>query len=182
MEILNLIKERRSIRKYKPIPVTNEQLNQVLESARWAPSWANTQCVKFIVIKDPDMKEKLQNTLTPRNPSREAMIQAPIVIVACAETNKAGYKEGKPTTDKNEWFMFDTALALQNLTLTAHSLGLGTVHIGAFDAKMAGSLLEIPEGIVVVELIPLGHPDITPSPTPRKELKEIVFNEKYGKR
>ena len=76
--------------------------------------------------------------------------------------------------------MFDVALAMQNLTLAAHSLGLGTVHVGAFDAKKVAKILGVPKGFVVVSMTPLGYPDEEPGPRPRKELSEIVFYDKYG--
>jgi nitroreductase len=78
--------------------------------------------------------------------------------------------------------MFDVALAMQNLVLAAHSLGLGTVHVGRFDAKKAEAVLEVPEGFRVVEMTPLGYPDQEPPVRPRKELSEIVFYDKYGRR
>ena len=76
--------------------------------------------------------------------------------------------------------MFDVALAMQNLVLAAHSLGLGTVHVGSFNAKRAASILELPEGYCVVEMTPLGYPDQIRDPRPRKELSEIVFYDKWG--
>ena len=63
MEALEAIKTRRSIRKYKPAPVDDKTLEPVLEAAHWAPSWANTQCWRFIVVRDSDIKNKLANTL-----------------------------------------------------------------------------------------------------------------------
>jgi nitroreductase len=76
--------------------------------------------------------------------------------------------------------MFDVALAMQNLTLAAHSLGLGTVHIGAFDARQAASILEVPPGFCIVEMTPLGYPDQEAKDRPRKELSEIVFYDRFG--
>ncbi len=67
-----------------------------------------------------------------------------------------------------------------SLILAAHSLGLGTVHIGLFDAQEAASVLEVPPGFCVVEMTPLGYPDQERRPRPRKELSEIVFHNKYG--
>ena len=78
--------------------------------------------------------------------------------------------------------MFDVALAMQNLTLAAHSLGLGTVHVGLFDAKRVADILEVPPGFCVVEMTPLGYPDEKPTARPRKGLSEIVFYNKYGSR
>ena len=76
--------------------------------------------------------------------------------------------------------MCDVAIAMQNLVLAAHSLGLGTVHNGLFDAKKAADILEVPDGFCVVELTPLGYPDQEPKVRPRQELSEIVFYDKYG--
>jgi len=180
MEVIQAIKERRSIRKYKPEPVSDEELNIVLEAARWAPSWANTQCWRFIVVRDKEKKVGLSQTLTPQNPSTNAVIDAPLVIVACAEKGRSGYYKGNPATDKGDWFMFDLGLAMQNLCLAAHSIGLGTVHIGAFNAQKAGEILNLPEGTVVVEMTPLGHPLGEVKTPPRKELEELVFYESYG--
>jgi nitroreductase len=78
--------------------------------------------------------------------------------------------------------MFDTALAMQNLALAACATGLGTVHVGLFDAKEAARILEVPENVAVVEMTPLGYPDEEPKAPQRKELSEIVFKEKYGRK
>ena len=180
MEVLEAIKTRRSIRKYKPDPVDDKILETVLEAARWAPSWANTQCWRFVVVRDINIKAELADTSQVPNSALEAIRNAPIVIVACAELGKSGYYEGKPYTDKGDWFMFDVALAMQNLVLAAHSLGLATVHVGRFDARKAASVLGVPEGFCVVEMTPLGYPDQVRDPRPRKELAEIVFYDKYG--
>jgi nitroreductase len=189
MEVLEAIKNRRSIRKYKPTAVDDKTIKTVLEAARWAPSWANSQCWRFVVVRDADIKAKLAETLfgaSADRPNRaaEAMRQAPLAIAACAEVGKSGcsaLEPGKPITDKGEfWYMFDTALAMQNLTLAAHSLGLGTVHVGSFDAKQVASILGVPEGFCVVSMTPLGYPDEEPPTRPRKELAETVFYDKFG--
>ncbi|MEM1537683.1 MAG: nitroreductase family protein [Candidatus Nezhaarchaeales archaeon] len=183
MDVIEAIKTRRSIRRFKPDPVEEGKLWTVLEAARWAPSWANTQCWEFIIVRNPETKAKLAETLTPRNPGIDAVKNAPVVIVACAKLGVSGFKGGKPVTDKGDFFMFDVALALQNLTLAAHSLGLGTLHVGAFDAKKAAEILGVPPGVSVVELMPLGYPLETPKEPPkRKELKDFVYFEKYGYR
>jgi len=187
MEVLEAIKARRSIRQYKTSSVDNEVIELVLEAARWAPSWANTQCWRFVVVRDSKIKSELASVLSTNNPATDAIRSAPVVIVACAELGKAGYyrgepgKPGEPATDKGDyWYMFDVALAMQNLVLAAHSLGLGTVYVGAFDAKKAASILEVPQGFCVVGITPLGYPAQEPGPRPRKELSEITFYDKFG--
>jgi len=182
MEVMQAIKERRSMRKYKSDPVSDSDLTEVLEAARWAPSWANTQCWEFIVVKNPETKKKLAETLPSGNPAFSSFTEAPAVIVACAQLGKAGYYKGKAGTDKGDWYMFDVALAMQNLTLTAHTKGLGTVHVGFFDAKEAARILEVPEGIVVVEMTPLGYPAGEAKATSRKALHDFISYEKFGNR
>jgi nitroreductase len=189
MDVLEAIKGRRSIRKYKTTPLDDRIIETVLEAARWAPSWHNTQCRRFVVVRDADIKNKLADAITtvaPDRPNRaaEAIRNAPVAIVACAEVGRSGYsaqEPRKPVTDKGEsWYMFDTALAMQNLMLAAHSLGLGTVPTGAFDAKKAASVIGMPEGFCVVSMTPLGYPDEAPPVRPRKEMSELVFFDKFG--
>ncbi len=191
MDILELIKTRRSIRKYKPDPVDEKDLETVLEAAHWAPSWANTQCWRYIVVRDADIKEQIAGTLQKvpfdddwlENPATRAIFQAPLLIIACAKKGIAGFKpDGSPATERDDWLLFDVALSVQNLTLAATVLGLGTVIIGAFDSRKVTKILDVPEGYTVVTMTPLGHPDHTGQPPPRKSLDEIVYRDKYGNR
>jgi len=181
MDIFETIKTRRSIRQYKPTPINDQDLTTVLEAARWAPSWANTQCARFVVVTDSPTKAKLVEALASGNPATAAMTQAPVVVVACAELKKSGYYKEGPSTDKGDWFMFDVALAMQNITLAAHALGLGTVHVGLFDALKVAKILNVPEGFAVVEMMPLGYPAAEGRTPRRKELSETVFYESWGK-
>ena len=187
MEVMEAIKGRRSIRNYTSRPVDDKTLEIILEAARQAPSWANTQCWRFILVRDKKVKDKLIDTLirlpNRPNPAARAVKETPVTIVACAELRKSGYsfrEPKKPVTDKGDWYMYDVALAMENLTLAAHGLGLGTVHVGAFDAVKAAEVLEVPEGFAVVSMTPLGYPDEEPDPRPRKEMAEIVFYNKFG--
>ncbi len=184
MEVIEAIKTRRSIRQYKPDPVDDKTLQTILESARWAPSWKNTQCWRFIVVHDSGIKAAIANCLIGRPPiengGSNAIRQAPVLIVACAELGKSGLNAGVFATNKGDWYMFDTALAMQNLVLTAQALGLGTVHIGLFDAIKVAEIPEVPEDFCVVSMTPLGYPDQEPRTPPRKELSEIVFKNTFG--
>lgn len=182
MELIDAVTGRRSIRKYsKDIP-SEEDVHFVLEAARWAPSWANTQCWEFVLVTDPEKKRLLAETLPDKNPARPAFEQAPIVIAACGRKGVSGFFKGTAVTDKGDWLMFDTALAVQNLTLAAYAKGLGTVHVGFFDAHKAAAALQVPPEVAVVELIPLGYPDQEGKPTPRKPVDEFVFYNTHGTR
>jgi nitroreductase len=188
MEVNSAILGRRSIRKYKTDQIDEGTLNKVLEAARQAPSWANTQCWRLVVIKDSAIKSKLADTMFafPGRPNvtAEALKVAPVAIAVCAELSKSGFSFKEPkqaATDKGEyWYMFDVALAMENLILSACSFGLGTVIIGAFDPKAAAALLKVPTVFAVVALTPLGYPDEAPAARPRKEMSEIVYSNLFG--
>ena len=182
MDTFEAIYGRRSVRQYRDTPVPDELLRKVLDAARWAPSWANTQCTRYVVVKDPATKEKLTECLNRGNPAIEAIKRAPVAIVACAELKRSGFHGGKASTDKGDWFMFDVGIAMENLALAAHAAGLGTVHVGLIpDSKKLDELLGLPEGVVSVEMTPLGFPATETKGPPRKDLSEIVFYEKYGR-
>jgi nitroreductase len=182
MELGDAIKGRRSIRSYRPDPVSDADLQYILEAARWAPSWANTQCAEYIIVRDASVKQQLAETLPEKNPARPAFAQAPVVIAACAITGLSGFFKGSPATDKGDWLLFDLGLALQNLTLAAYEKGLGTVHVGFFDSVKAGLVLGLPAGHSVVELLPLGHPAVEGKVTARKPLEQCVFYNGYGRK
>ena len=184
MDVLEAIRNRRSIRKYKAAPIDDATLRKVLEAAQWAPTWANTQCGRFIVVKDEKIKNALADTMAaPTSPGGNALRTAPVVIVACAELGKSGFRRNPPTepaTDKGDsWYMFDVALAMENVALAAHGLGLGGVHLGLFDAKKAAAAVQLPVNYAVVEMMPLGYPDEAKTSV-RKELNEIISVDRFG--
>jgi nitroreductase len=179
MDLMEAIKGRRSIRKYKPDAVPEEVLQKVMEAVRWSPSWANTQCWEVILVKDPNVKAELANTLTTTNPARSSMTDAPIVIVLCGKKGVSGFKKGEAATVKGDWLMFDTGIAMQSLCLAAYGQGLGTVVVGLFDHKKAEEILGVPQNIEVVAITPLGYPASEGTAPKRKEFSDFVFYEKY---
>lgn len=191
MDVFEAIKNRRSIRHYKPDIIDDKTVQAVLEAAHWAPSWGNNQCWRFIVIRDPNIKSEVADTLTKvkvdnewvENAASKSIKQAPVLIVICAEKGKAGHNaDGAPVTNKGEyWFMFDVALAVENLVLAAHAMGLGTVIVGGFDAAKVEKILDVPDGFTVVTMTPLGFPDRKGQISPRKQFGEVLFKEKFGK-
>jgi nitroreductase len=182
MDLMETIKGRRSIRKYKPDPLSEESLQKVLEAVRWAPSWANTQCWEVIVVKDPKAKSELITAIPETNPAFSSLIQAPLLLVLCGKKGVSGFYKGQPKTTKGDWLMFDTGLAMQNLCLAAHALGLGTVIVGMFDHKSVEKIVGVPQDIEVVAMTPLGYPAAVGNIPKRKEISEFVFYERYGKK
>ncbi len=180
MDLMEAIKGRRSIRKYKSHPVPEEALRTLMEAVRWSPSWANTQCWEVVVVKDPKVKSELAAALSKTNPALSSMTEAPLIIVLCGKKGVSGFKKGEAATVKGDWLMFDTGLAMQTLCLTAYSLGLGTVIVGMFDHKKAESILGLSENVEVVAMAPLGYPATEGSVPKRKEISEFVFSDHYG--
>lgn len=178
MELFEAINGRRSVRNYLDSPVSEDDLRKILDAGRWAPSWANTQCARYVVVKDPAIKSKLKETLTPNNPARDSFDICPVVIAVIGKLETAGYKKGVALDDK-QWHVYDCGLATQNICLGAHSLGLATVIVGAFDYRQAGLVLHVPDSHQVVALLPLGYPKRVPEPPRRKELSVLSTEDTF---
>lgn len=173
-EFMEIVKTRRSIRKYEDREVPPEALNTILEAVRWAPSWANTQCWEIVIVRDRAVKEQLQATLPPKgNPAAGALVQAPVVLALCGRLKSSGYYKDQVTTKFGDWFMFDLGIACQNICLTAHALGLGTVVVGLFDHEKAKAVLKVPQGYELVTMIPVGVPAKISSAPNRREIAEF---------
>jgi nitroreductase len=170
---------RRSVRRYRPDPVSDRDLDAILEAVRWSPSWANTQCWEVIVVREPERKRALQEILG-RNPAHDAMVDAPVVLVLCGARTRAGYKRGEPVTRYGDWMLYDLGIANQNLCLAAHALGLGTVIVGSFDHDAVDALLGVPATHGSVTMIPLGYPDGETKAPPRREVGAFAHLETFG--
>ena len=180
MDVSEAIQTRRSIRRYKPDPVPREALNTILGAVQWAPSWGNTQCWEVIAVRDTNLRKRLDETLPKKNSARRSLVEAPVCLAVCGRDAVSGYYNGEASTRYGEWTLFDCALAVQNLSLVAHSLGLGTVIIGQFDHEAAEKLLGIPEGHSLVCLVPLGYPAKISKAPKRKSVSEFTFHEQFG--
>ncbi len=173
-DILKIIEERRSVRKYTDQEITEESLNTILEAVRWSPSWANTQCWEIINVKDALLRKQLQETISPKNPATKAIVAAPVLLALCGKLGTSGFYNDKVTTKFGDWFMYDLGIANQTLCLTAQSLGIGTVVVGLFDHNKANKILQIPDGHEVVTLIPMGYSKKTCSAPTRLEVSEFL--------
>ncbi|MFC1534822.1 nitroreductase family protein [Thermodesulfobacteriota bacterium] len=178
-DFIGIVRGRRSIRRYREKEIPEQFINQILESVQWCPSWSNTQCWEIIVVRTPAQKERLHGLLNDTNPSKKAIIQAPVVIAICGKTKSAGYFKGKALTKFKDWFMFDLGIATQTLCLTACSLGLGTVIVGMFDHGKAKEVLKVGEEYEVIALIPMGYPAKDSRAPKRREINEFMHNETF---
>ena len=175
MDVFQVIRDRRSIRKYKDTPVEREKIEQLLDAARLAPSWKNLQCWRFLVLTDPAGKEKVLAGFDDDNPGKKGIAAAPVTILVCADPGESGVENGI------DYYIADTAIAFEHLCLAATALGLGSCWMGLFNEAVIKAGLGLPEQIRIVGITPLGYPDQAPKPRPRKDLAEIAYFEEWGK-
>jgi len=168
MDVLSVISQRRSIRKYCNKPVENEKLCKVLEAARMAPSANNQQSLKFIVVEDY-MKRVL---LTEAAYGQEFLKEAPIVLVACG-------LDSNVMTCGHRCDTVNVSIAMSFVILEAFEQGLGTCWIAYYDEDKVKEILGIPSQVSVVMITPLGYSDENPAAKPRKQLEEIICYDRY---
>lgn len=176
MNMLEIIKERRSIRNFESRELPDGSLQTILDAIKNTQSWANSQCWEIIVLTDPMVKKAVQEAVPAGNPSFKAIVTAPVVLAVCAKLELSGYYQGEAPTKFGDWFMFDLGIVTENICLTAHNLGLGTVVVGLFDQAKAARILSVPAGHELVALIPVGIP-IPNAPVrnaPRRDVKEFT--------
>ncbi|MFC1528607.1 nitroreductase family protein [Candidatus Latescibacterota bacterium] len=170
MGVLDTIKGRFSVRHYLPEPVSEDDLNTILEAVRFSQSAKNLQDWKFIVVRDETMRQKLSVAAK----GQSFVAEAPVVIACCGDGIEYVMTCGQHT------YNIDVAIAMENMVLTAHELGLGTCWLGAFYEDRVKELLSIPEEDVrVVGLLTIGRPAVGAPEKRRKKLQEIISYEKW---
>lgn len=166
---------RRSIRRFEETPVSHELLEQIIETASFAPSWKNTQVTRYIAVEG-EAKDKLAacTTIWPNNGA--IMESAPMVIAVTVVTGRSGFeRDGSFSTGKGDsWQMYDAGVASQTLCLAAHEQGLGTVIMGLYDETEVIKLLDIPNDQELVALIAIGYPAQSPDAPKRKEVADLL--------
>ena len=166
MDLGDVIRQRRSIRKYKSMPVRKELLDEILECGLYAPSSGDLQCRHLYVVQD----EKTKKDISKVAYDQKFIAQAPVVIVVCAD-NRIEKEYGDD--GKNLYVFLDCAAAIQNILIRSYSLGLGSCWVGAFDAAKVSKIINAPSHFGPVSLVTLGYADESPEPSKRK--KTITF-------
>ncbi len=169
MKFLELAEKRYSVRAYKPDPVEENKLQQVLEAARLAPTAVNAQPFQLIVIQTAGREAELRRIY-----KRDWFVQAPLVICICGIP-----AEGWVRRDGKNYTEVDVAIAMDHLILAATDAGLGTCWVAAFDATAAREVLGLPDGVEPIAFTPLGYPADQLKPKERKPLSELVRYEHW---
>ncbi|HHW39944.1 MAG TPA: nitroreductase family protein [Syntrophomonadaceae bacterium] len=166
-DVIDAIKERTSIRRFKPDPVPQATIGRLLDAARLAPSAGNMQPWFFVVVMNEDLRRQLAKA------ARQPFIaEAPVCIVVCAEPERSASRYGR--RGRELYCIQDTAAAIENILLAATGYGLGACWVGAFDEEEAARILELEPGLRPVALIPIGYPDQERKAVPRRPLDEVV--------
>ncbi len=171
MDLLEVVKTRRSIRCYKSDPVSDEIIHQLIDAARHAPSAGDNQPWEFIVVRNKQVKEELSKT----HAWSHFVKDAPVCIVALANERLSPI-----------YFAIDTTCAIQNLLLTSRSLGLGACWVAVYnphnqsDEKHVRTVLNVPPHLRVIAMIPLGYPDEKAGMRTLREISEILHLDGYG--
>lgn len=164
--LLEFLKSRRSIRRFKPQLPPRDLVLRAIDVARFAPSAKNSQPWRFIIVENSEIKSKLASIHMYASPLKDAPLA---VVVAC-------HVDESPTS-----YMLDCANATIYFLLAVHALGLGAVWIQTLrNVEEIRNILNIPENAIPVAIIALGYPNESPSLKPRKPLEEVVFINKYG--
>ncbi len=168
MDIFECIRQRRSIRAYQDRPVPEDALQRILEAVNAAPSAGNLQAYQVFVVRDA----ALRRALSEASYNQAYVAQAPVVLVFCTDAARSARKYGQ--RGERLYCVQDATIACAYAQLAAVALGLGTVWVGAFHDDSVIRVLDLPDGLHPVAILPVGYPAESPAPTSRRPLSDLV--------
>jgi nitroreductase len=173
MDLSEAIAQRRSIRAYKKQALSEGTIEKLIDAARLAPSAGNAQPVEFVVAQQEQTKQNLSMAAY----GQKSLTESSAVIVVFADEKRASQAYGD--RGKNLYCLQDSAAAIQNILLTACSMGLGTCWIGAFKEEEVKKVVNAPKHMRPVAMIPVGFANESPSARPRRLASELVHKETF---
>lgn len=174
------IEDRRSVRNYNGQPVGDQQILQLLQSARLAPSGSNTQPWHFIVVRSPQIKEKIAEA----DHDQKWMLSAPVFLVCVADI-RCRIPEGELILEENsdceelKQIIRDTAIASEHIVLEAQHMGLNTCWTAWFRQDSIRPILGIPQDKYVCGILTIGYSEEKPRPVKRRKLEQIYHCETW---
>lgn len=179
MDAIEMIKGRRSVRKFKDEKVDRNLMKEIVDISRWAPSWVNYQIARYTLVDDEEIIKELANEgVNGFVYNIDTLKNAKGVAVLSFVKGKSGKldleKDDYATSKTNVWEVFDAGIACQTFCLAAHAKGVGTCIMGVIDEKSISKIVNLPKEETVAALIVYGYEDGHPSPTPRKDVEEIM--------
>lgn len=177
MEVKKCIENRRSVRKFTDQMPDKECLENLVTLASYAPSWKNTQTVRYLALYNSELKKSIaDHGVYGFTWNTNIINAAPALIVVITKDKRSGYeKDGSESTSKgSHWQSFDAGIATQTLCLAAHDMGLGTVILGVFDEEKIKEILSLKEDELISALVPIGYPAEEPNMPKRKSVEELL--------
>ncbi|WP_294348600.1 nitroreductase family protein [uncultured Clostridium sp.] len=177
MDAITMIKDRRSVRKFKDEKVDREVIREIVDIAKWAPSWVNYQIARYTIVDDESIIKELANEgVNGFVYNIDTLKNAKGVAVLSYVKGKSGTYDKKYITTKGEsWEVFDAGIACQTFCLAAHAKGVGTCIMGVIDEKSIAKIVNLPEEETVAALIVYGYEEGKHAePTKRKSVDEIM--------
>lgn len=175
MNTLECIKNRRSVRVFKPEKVTHSVLEQIVEAASFSPSWKNTQISRYYIVEDDAIKTKIADSIDFEF-NVKTINNAPALVVLTYVKNRSGFeRDGSYTTKKKDsWQMFDAGIAAQTFSLAAYELGVSSVIMGIFDPDEIAAIIDLPETQEVAAILAVGYEEEHPEAPKRKAVEDLI--------
>lgn len=167
---------RRSIRRFKTDAIDHDILEEIVETASYAPSWKHTQITRYIAVEGALKDQIAAQACDAWKPNADIINSAPVLMVISIIKNRSGFeRDGSYSTPRNDgWQMYDAGIASQTFCLAAHDKGIGSVILGIFDSAKVASILEVPDDRDVIALIPIGYPAEEPVAPKRKSVEDLL--------
>lgn len=173
MDFFDVIKSRHSIRAFKKKNIEDEKIVGILDTVNSAPSAGDLQAYEIVLVKD----QKQKFLLAKASFGQDFIAEAPIIFVICANIRRSSLRYGKRGSEL--YCINDASIAASYLQLASTALGLSSVWIGAFDEEEVAKIINSPDYIKPIAIIPVGYPDEETYGTPRRDLDDIIHKEKF---
>ncbi|WP_125152713.1 nitroreductase family protein [Clostridium rectalis] len=176
MQFYDVIEKRTSIKKFKNTNISKDKVDRMITAAMMAPSWKNQTSYKFIIIDDENKKNELANAIANKTDEASQSIKdAPIVAIVVANPNESGM------VNEKEYYLVDSAIAMEHFILAATEEGYGTCWIGAFDENSVKNALDIPKDYKVIAMTPVGEAQENKEHYDKKDIRDYVFINSWNK-
>ncbi|CUU01406.1 Nitroreductase [Candidatus Kryptobacter tengchongensis] len=168
MDFFEVLKRRRSIRKFKDQAISENELKLIYEAINSAPSAGNLQAYEVFVVRDRVKLKQLADSAL----GQEFIAEAPVAFVFCANPARSRWRYGM--RGEKLYCLQDATIACAYAQLSATALGLGSVWVGAFNEDEVRKIIGVDKNLIPIAILPVGYPDETPEPTPRREIKDLI--------
>ncbi|KAJ49434.1 nitroreductase [Clostridium tetanomorphum] len=176
MQFYDVIENRKSIKKFKNTAISKDKVARMITAAMMSPSWKNKTSYKFILVEDANKREQLANTIMNKTDETTKSIKdAPMTAVIVADPSKSG------VVDEREYYLVDSAIAMEHFILAATAEGYGTCWVGAVDEDKIREVLNIPKDYRVIAMTPVGEIGENKEHYEKKDVRDYVFLDSWNK-